>query len=249
MLAFLALASLLVGLIIGATGIGGVILIPLLMAAGGLTTHQAMATALASFLFCGIASTWAFQRHGSFLWRETAPVIAGCLCTSHVGAYIATMASARFLDLTLAAIILLSSAYNLVTPQGFNLPTRLGRRGNLALLFGAGCLTGFLCGMTGAGGGIVSTPLLFLCGYQTLPVIATAQILQIFVSLAGSPVNLAHGYIDLHLAGWVSIFEVAGVLLGSGLAHRLPVRTLRVTAVTLCLLTSAALAVKAVFWG
>jgi uncharacterized membrane protein YfcA len=208
-----------------------------------------MATSLASFLFCGIASTWAFQRHGSFLWRETAPVIAGSLCTSHAGALAATLAPASALDLLLAAIILLSSAYSLATPQGFNLPDRLGSRGNTSLLFGVGCLTGFLCGMTGAGGGIVSTPVLFLCGYRTLPVIATAQLLQISVSLAGSPVNLAHGHIVLPLVAWVSAFEVAGVLAGSTLAHRLPLKVLRNAATALCLLTSVALAAKSLIWA
>ena len=68
MLAALAVSSFLVGALIGATGVGGVLLIPAIMFFGGLGTHEAMATALFSFLFAGIVATASYQRYGTLDW-------------------------------------------------------------------------------------------------------------------------------------------------------------------------------------
>ena len=160
----LALYSIAVGFLIGAAGVGGVLLIPALMFFGGLETHQAMATALGSFFFVGVGSTWLFQRRGSFQWEITLPVLAGSLISGYAGAYAGAQVSARPLNMLLAAIIMLAGFYSLFPLRGSGLASRLGRKGNAALLFSIGLLTGFLCAMTGAGGGILSTPLMFLCG-------------------------------------------------------------------------------------
>jgi len=57
--------SLVVGMLIGAVGIGGILLIPALNILGGLTIQEAMATALATFIFTGVIGTFSFQRRGS----------------------------------------------------------------------------------------------------------------------------------------------------------------------------------------
>jgi uncharacterized membrane protein YfcA len=243
----LALYSTAVGFLIGAAGVGGVLLIPALMFFGGLETHQAMATALGSFFFVGVGSTWLFQRYGSFQWAITLPVLAGSLISGYAGAYAGALVPAGPLNALLAAIILLSSLYSLFPLRGANLASRLGKKGNTALLFGTGLLTGFLCGMTGAGGGILSTPLMFLCGYPTLPVIATAQVLQSIVSLSGSASNLENGFIVFSVMWWITAFETAGVALGVRLAHKLSSGTLKKGTAALCVLVSLVIAQKAFF--
>ncbi|MDR2054874.1 MAG: sulfite exporter TauE/SafE family protein [Desulfovibrio sp.] len=243
----LALYSIAVGFLIGAAGVGGVLLIPALMFFGDLETHQAMATALGSFFFVGVCSTWLFQRHGSFQWGITLPFLAGSLISGYAGAYAGAQVSARPLNMLLAAIIMLSSLYSLFPPRGTSLASRLGKKGNAALLFGTGMLTGFLCGMTGAGGGILSTPLMFLCGYATLPVIATAQILQSAVSLSGSASNLENGFIVFSIMWWTTAFEIVGVALGVRIAHKLSLEALKKATAILCILISLVIAQKAVF--
>src|SRR5690606_30078479 len=56
----LAVAALVVGLFIGTTSVGGVMLIPALIFWGGLEVHQAAATLLASSLFTGALGTWLY---------------------------------------------------------------------------------------------------------------------------------------------------------------------------------------------
>ena len=61
-LILLLLAAFGVGALIGAVGIGGILLIPALTAFAGLGIHEAMATALFTFAFTGITGTMLFQR-------------------------------------------------------------------------------------------------------------------------------------------------------------------------------------------
>lgn len=227
MLIMLALSSLLVGLLIGATGVGGVLLIPVLMFFGGLGTHQAMATALFSFFFAGLAATWLLRRYGSIRWDTTLPVLAGSFISSYAGAYVGGLASAKFLNIILAVIIVCSSLYSIIPSRSTGLADRLSPRGNTALLFGIGLFTGFLCGMTGAGGGIVSVPVMLIFSYPPLACIATSQVLQSVVSLSGSASNMANGFIDYSVVWWVTLCELAGIGLGVRMAHNLPIPLLK----------------------
>jgi uncharacterized membrane protein YfcA len=242
----LALSSLFIGFIIGAGGVGGVLLIPVLMLFGGLSTHQAMATALFSFFFTGIIATCIYQRYGSIQWKTTVPVLAGSLASSYAGASVNARLSSAALSLLLAGIIILSSLYSLCPAKGARLADRLGARGNFLLLFGIGLFTGFLCGMTGAGGGIVSTPVMLLFGYAVLPCIGTAQVLQSFVSGTGSISNYNNGFIVFHLVWWVTVCELAGVALGVRVAHSLPLDRLKKYVTWFCFVIGLLIAARSV---
>lgn len=231
----LAFSSLIVGVLCGATGVGGVLLIPALMFFGGLTTHQAMATALASFFFVGVAASYIYYRHGSFDLRMTAPVVLGSLLSGYAGAYAGALASARFLDLLLAAVIVVSSLYATLPFKTACLAERLSQRGNTILLFGIGLLTGFICGMTGAGGGVVSIPVMLLCGYAPLPVIATGQLLLCVISFSGSFSNIANDFIVFRTVWWVTPCEIAGIALGCRIAHSMPLDGLKRGITLFCL--------------
>ncbi|MCC8195185.1 MAG: sulfite exporter TauE/SafE family protein [Deltaproteobacteria bacterium] len=224
-----------VGVITGASGVGGIILIPVLMVLGGMETHQAMATTLFSFFFLGIAATWSYQRHGSIDWNVTIPVLAGSFISGFAGAAAGACLPARFLDLLLAAIIICSSLYALLPTGKTTLAHRLPRRGSTLLLTGIGLFTGFVCGMTGAGGGVVSVPLMLVTGYGVLPAIACSQVLQSVVSLSGSVSNLANGFVDFSVAWWLTLCQLLGVLGGVRLAHRLPLDKLKRGVTWLCL--------------
>lgn len=241
----LAVSSLLVGILIGSTGIGGVLLIPALVLFGGLSTHEAMATALFTFFFTGILATWIFQRHGSIDWGVALPVCAGSLVSSYFGALSGGIASARVLNLLLAGIIMASSLFPFLPFVSIDLASRLGRRGNTILLTGIGLFTGFLCGMTGAGGGIVSLPVMLICGFHPMAAIATGQILQSVVSLSGSMGNHGNGFIVFSIAWPVALCELIGVAVGVKLIHALPIALTRKIATFLCLLIGFYIAVRA----
>lgn len=238
--AWLALAaiSLAVGFFIGAVGVGGVLLIPALVWLGGVTIHQAAATALFTFLFTGIAGTWLFQRRGSIDWNITLPVLAGALIFSYLGARAKAMVDAQALTLIVALLIVFAGTYILFPARHDNATHRDGRtRAQQFLLLITGALAGFGSGLSGAGGPLFSVPMMLVSGYAPLAVVGTGQVLQIVAALAGTLGNLQLGSIDFPLAGWITLFEVAGAVAGARAAHAVGVRVLRRTAAGLCVLT------------
>ena len=245
MLVLLALASFVIGTLIGGTGVGGVLLIPALMFFGGLGTHQAMATALFSFFFAGILATWIYQRYGSIDWRISLPVLVASFISSYAGASLAHLATARQLNILLATIIIVSTVYSLLPKRSNTLASTLTKGQNTALLFGIGLFTGFFCGMTGAGGGIISVPTMLIFGYATLPTIATSQVLQSVISTSGSVSNIANGYVDFSIVWWVTVCELAGIALGVRIAHKVPQAILKKAVSLFCMLIGLVIAFKA----
>ena len=242
---FIAVLAVTVGTLAGATGIGGFLLIPALMIVGGMQTHHAMATVLSSFFVLGIFATWSYQRHGSIDWKITVPVLAGSFISSYAGAYAGAFATARQLDILLASIIIVSSSYALSPKGQLNLAGRLSPRGNTVLLSGIGVFVGFLCGMTGAGGGILSVPVMLLCGYPVLATIGCSQVLQSVVSLSGSVSNFANGFIDFSIAWWITLCQLTGVMIGVRIAHTLPLDKLKKGVTWFCLATGIFIACRA----
>ena len=87
MLILLAAIAVLVGVLIGAVGVGGILLIPAIDLLTPLSIQQAMATALCTFVATGVAGTWLFQRRGSIDWTVTTPLCIGAAVFGFAGAW------------------------------------------------------------------------------------------------------------------------------------------------------------------
>src|SRR5512135_3076729 len=83
----LLVVSLAVGVLIGAVGVGGILLIPALNTLAGLIIQEAMATALFTFIFTGIIGTVLFHKRGSIEWNITAPLCLGATLSGFLGAW------------------------------------------------------------------------------------------------------------------------------------------------------------------
>ncbi|MDL2307266.1 sulfite exporter TauE/SafE family protein [Desulfovibrio sp. OttesenSCG-928-C06] len=245
MLILLGLLSVVTGVLIGASGVGGVLLIPLLAYFGGLSIHGSMGTALFSFFFTGVIATITYQRYGSIDWKITLPVCGGSLLTSYLGAQVNAYTDAMILYVILGAIIVLSSYFALRPLKGTNVADRLGPRGRFNTLLAVGLGVGFLCGLTGIGGGLVSIPVMLILGFHPLASIGTSQVLQSIVAISGSISNIANGFVDFGLVWWVTLLELLGVGIGVRIAHKVPVQTLKTCVSTLCLIFGVYMIIKA----
>lgn len=208
---------------------------------GGLGIHQAAATSLFTFLFTGILGTWLYQRRGSIDWRVSFPVCAGALVFGYVGALAAAGIDARPLAVIIALVIVGAGVYVLVpiriTPQ-----YRDGRGWREQwLLASVGAASGFGSGLSGAGGPLFSVPFMVILRYVPLTAVATSQVLQIVAATSGSLSNLRHGFIDWRIAALVTVFELAGVMVGVKLAHAASALALRRLAGALCVVTGGLL--------
>jgi uncharacterized protein len=245
-LILLLLAALGVGALIGAVGIGGILLIPALTAFAGLDIHEAMATALFTFAFTGITGTMLFQRRGSIDWRVTIPLCAGAIPFAFLGAWLNSLTRATVLALLLAAVIIFAGVHTLATWRVPRDPAFHGDHGlQRALLTAIGAVSGLGSGWTGVGGPALSVPLMMLFGFPALPSIGVSQVIQIIAALSGTLGNLNFGTINFSVAATVTLMEIAGVYVGARIAHAVSPGPLKRFVAWLCIVVGAFLIARA----
>lgn len=244
----LATIAALVGALIGAVGVGGILLIPALNLLTPLSIQASMATALFTFVFTGLFGTWLFERRGSIDWSVTLPLCVGGVAFGVIGAWVNTRLDARLLTLILAALISLAGLYTLMSGrvQISDLPGHLTPRRRL-LLLAIGSAAGFGSGLTGVGGPAMSVPLMVLFGFPALTSIGASQVIQILAAASGSAANLPLGLVDLPLAALLTIFEVGGVWVGVRIAHAIDALMLRRAVGTLCVAVGIGLLARALW--
>jgi len=248
-LMWLLLTAFGVGALIGAVGIGGILLIPALTAFAGLPIHVAMATALFTFAFTGITGTVMFQRRGSIDWAVTRPMLTGAIFFAFVGAWVNSLTGPGALAIILAAIIIFAGVYTLATWHGMPEPAFHGRRhAQQMLLLALGAIAGFGSGLTGVGGPALSVPLMVLFGFSALTSIGTSQVIQIVAAVSGTLGNLKYGTVDFGIAATVTLLEIAGVLLGARIVHAVNANLLRKFVAALCVVVGFALIARELGW-
>lgn len=243
---WLFLVSLVVGVLIGAVGIGGILLIPALSFLGGLTIHEAMATALFTFIFTGAMGTFSFQRRGSIDWSITVPLCLGAAIFGFLGAWANSKVDARGLSLILSSIIIFAGIYTIST-RSLARPAILHGRPRMqqALLISVGAVVGFGSGLTGVGGPALSVPIMILLGFSPLTTIGASQVIQILAGVSGTVGNMQYGSINYKLVTLLTIFEVIGVLVGARVVHAVNAQSLRGYVGILCILVGAGLMMRA----
>lgn len=110
-------SGILAGTFIGAVGVGGVLLTPLLLAFTDIDLHAAMASASFSFLFTGVVGSVAYARRGSVPWRRAAWIGLGVIPMALLGARVNGLLSTSALALLLA-LLLAAAGLNALRPTG-----------------------------------------------------------------------------------------------------------------------------------
>ncbi len=245
MIVLLIIVAFIVGTLIGSVGIGGILLIPALALFANLSTQVSMATALFSFIFTGVVGTYMFQRRGSIDWHITIPVCLGAICFGYLGAAVNSMVNATLLNIILSLIIIFAGVYASCSGKGnpsYNLSgrPRLHKIG----LFGIGAAVGFGSGLTGVGGPVLSVPMMVIMGFAPLTAIAASQVIQIVAAISGTLGNLKYGSINFSVGVWITLIELAGVLVGVRIAHSAETQQLRKFVVMVCILVGGTIFIR-----
>src|SRR6185437_7225296 len=98
LIAFLLLGSIagvIIGVAIGATGIGGVLLVPVLAYILGVPVPTAIAVALWSYLWSGLVAVRLYARHGSVPWRPALWLCLAAAPAAYLGALAVTGVPSR----------------------------------------------------------------------------------------------------------------------------------------------------------
>jgi uncharacterized protein len=238
----LSLAGLLIGLLVGMTGMGGgALLTPLLIFLFGFKPTLAVGT---DILHGAVFKTFGAVRHrklGTVHARLTFWMLLGSVPMSLVGVELAEWIAGRYGDDaegTMAKVIgaaLILGGFGFLTKtflrrgvQPSDAPFLLERRHRLAA-FALGIGGGFIVGLTSVGSGTFFALVMLLVFPLTAAKIVGTDIFHASLLLWVAGIShLLHGNVDLVAMASLLVGSVPGVLVGSQLTVRLPDTALRV---------------------
>ena len=240
--AYLAI-GMFVGFLAGLLGVGGgMVMVPMLVfvfSAAGLPEphlmHFAIATAMATIVFTSLSSVRAHHRRGGVDWKAAFNIAPGIMAGSLGAAFGAGFIPTRPLAICFTALMFFAAFQMYVEFKpvpGRGLPGPSG-------LFTAGAVIGAISSVLAAGGAFLSIPYLVRRNVPMRRAIGTAAAIGFPIALAGTVGYVLHGlrtpdlpagslgFVYLPALAIVVVASMPAAPLGARLAHRLPVRRLR----------------------
>ena len=231
----LTLLSALIGIAIGMTGIGGILAIPAMMVLTEVTPRMAMGTVLASLFLTSIVGTLNFRAMKVLDRKIWQPLCIGGLPSTFAGAWINSYLPSSLLLFLLGIITIIAGAGALHTWKSLSGVNIQNSSYCTSLTVSVGVLAGFMAGLTGAGGPVLSIPILIALGLPPFSAVASGMPFQLATSVAGSAGNLIHGNIDFILLAPVAVGIAAGTVIGNRLAPQIPAWILKISIGIFCL--------------
>ena len=241
--AYLAI-GLAVGFLAGLFGIGGgMIMVPMLVfvfTAKGFPAehmmHLALATSMATIVFTSLSSVRAHHRHDAVDWKVARAMAPGIVA----GALTATLA-AGFVPTRPLAIFFTGFMFYAATQMFFEVKPKASRQlpGPVGL-FGVGAGIGALSSVLAAGGAFLSIPFLSRCNVPLKRALGTAAANGFPIAAAGTAGYVLNGlrvdglpagslgFVYLPALALIVLASIPTAPLGARLAHRLPVKRLRI---------------------
>jgi len=198
------------GLLLGAVGGGGsILLVPLLLLVFGLSAHAATGTALGVVAIAAVAGTLLHARSGDVRARQGLLFAAPGMLASAAMTPVNARLPEEFL---VGAVVVLMVVVAIRMRRSAAVPRE--RRPWTALV-AAGLAAGGLTGLLGVGGGFVIVPALVLAlGMPMREAVGTSLLVIVANALAALPGYALRGDIDLGLVLVLSAGAVAGVAAG-----------------------------------
>ena len=244
-----AMSGLLVGLLVGQTGVGGgSLMTPLLMLVFGIHPATAVGTDLLYASATKSVGTVVHGLSGTVNWRIVRRLACGSLPGTALGLAIlsqldnSSMGQMRWVAVTLGVMLIITAMSlffrtRLVAAMGPKLD-RISPRGQLMLTVATGFALGLLVTMTSVGAGALGvTALLLLYPRERLPVIVGTDIAHaVPLTLLAGMGHWWLGSVDFVLLVGLLCGSIPGIIIGSWLATRMPETVLRpILAATLVL--------------
>lgn len=229
-----AVAVLLAGGLIGATGIGGVLLVPALTQLEAMSLADAVAASSLAFAFPAVAGLWWLRKGPQVGAKRIWALIAAAVPGAALGGLLVHHVDPRWLLAVLAALAISSGIKGLLPAKNQG-----SEHSRLAILpmAGIGLLVGFVSALTGTGGPVVLIPLLMFWRQPFPLTIASAQAIQLPVAMSATAAHSLSGPQNLTLACSLGLILLIGSLAGQHISRRFNLRTLQIAVCVLLLLT------------
>jgi hypothetical protein len=231
-----SLAGLLVGVLVGMTGMGGgSLMTPILILLFGFDAKVAVGT---DILHGAIFKSFGAVRHrmlGTVHGRLALWMLLGSAPLSLLGVEVANSLGSGQMktleDLVGGALVLGGVGFlvkTFVSGHGDDAPFLLTRRDRVvAVLIGASC--GFVVGLTSVGSGtFFGLAMLFVYPLTAQKIVGTDMTHAAALLWVAGVSHFLHGDVNTHAMAWLLVGSIPGVLLGAHLSIRIPERPLRV---------------------
>ena len=242
-LAYLAIGSV-VGFFAGLLGIGGgMVMVPMLawaFAAQGLAAehivHLALGTSMATIMFTSVSSMRAHHAHDAVDWKVARAMAPGILTGSFLAALAAGLIATRPLAVMFTLLVFYAATqilFDLRPQRSRELPGPAG-------VFAAGAAIGAISSLLAAGGAFMCIPFLAWCSVPLRRAIGTAAAVGLPIAVAGTAGYVLQGlrvaglpaatlgYVYLPALALVVVTSMLAAPLGARVAHRVPVKRLRI---------------------
>lgn len=217
-------AALLIGVGLGLTALGGFLIVPALVHLWPLPVPEAIATSLASSVPGPILMLTLFRRQGLPVTDAAVEMLVFSAIGGAIGGLAVSGLSTDSLALLLAVVVTAASVIGL-----FDIGAMISRHRQQAghHRFGASArrlvagASAALSAMTGAGGPVVSIPLMLAIGVEVRQAIIASQWMMLSGTFTATLVHLQAGRVHLTLALAISVLSMIGIAIGMQLARRL----------------------------
>ena len=232
----LSLAGLLIGLLVGMTGMGGgSLMTPMLVFLFGFKPTVAIGT---DILHGAVFKSFGAVRHrmlGTVHARLALWMLLGSAPMSLVGVQIASGfgdgADSVMGKIVGGALIFCGLGFvakTFLTGRADDAPFLLATRDKLIALMIVGAC-GFVVGLTSVGSGtFFGLAMLLIYPLTARKIVGTDVFHAAALLWVAGASHLAHGNVDLHAMGWLLVGSIPGVLLGSQMSIRIPDTALRI---------------------
>jgi uncharacterized protein len=251
----LSLSGLLIGGLVGLTGMGGgSLMTPLLVIVFGFSPAVAIGTDLAHGAIFKTVGAARHRRLGTVHARLSGWMFLGSAPLSILGVWIATVLEHKYGDgaqsvmarvlacaLVLGALGLASKSL-IRYKEKSDAPFLLRRRDRIAAV-SIGAIGGLIVGLTSVGTGVFfGLSLLFLFPLRSAKVVGTDIFHAAALLWVAGFGHFIAGNVDMSAVGWLLIGSIPGVVITSQFTLRMPDRALRVALATVLLLSGIKLA-------
>ena len=223
-----ALIGLAAGLLSGLLGVGGgIVLVPLMAGAVGLSQHRAHATSLAAIAVISLSGAIGFALVGDVAWWLGLVVAAGAVIGSTTGAHSMGKLSPAVLRGVFVVVLVVAGMRMVMGGTGSAGGAVGGEIASLVVGLLIGLVSGFAGSMAGIGGGVVIVPgLVFLLGVEQTAAAGTSLMVIVFTALAATRVNWSRRLFSVRQALVMGAAGAVSAQAGASIALRTPERLL-----------------------
>lgn len=217
--------TLLVGLSLGMLGSGGsIVMLPVLVYVAGVPAQEAVSMSLAIVGGTSIVGAYLRYRQGHYHWKATAIFSLSGMVGAFFGSMLTHLVSQPVLMLLFSGLMFAVGGAML---RGRRKSDQKRECRVIRCVVIGGCV-GVLTGFLGVGGGFLIVPALVLfAGIETNKAVGASLAIIAFNSASGIVGHLRHGTLDWQLTLLFLGVAIAGMMIGTPIASKIPERKLR----------------------